>query len=343
MKRIALYGGSFNPPGAHHRAVAEALQEYFDEIHIIPCGPRKDKPFSKDIDPIYRATMVDINFRNLDKTTVELFDLEHETFTTTFELEERFSHLGELAKALEKWIHDYRNGNETLTPRNEESSISNLSDTAASSNDPTIMVQSEGESEESLSEESVRLHCTACGGSLYASPQHIGQRANCPKCGDNIVVPDTSVSERIEQIKAIMYQLVHNANTDNRTEFDDIISRFVLPKAHLWLSAVFGEEIGEKASEEYHLQMPRFAAQLFPFLKSLTEQGDVEVRVRRTEKPSKNELPFVNQAFNKMQQRVVLYSAKFYVQGSDKPPASLAAFVYVQDAFRYVGPMKALA
>ena len=31
-QRIALYGGSFNPPGSHHRRIAERLAESFDRI-----------------------------------------------------------------------------------------------------------------------------------------------------------------------------------------------------------------------------------------------------------------------------------------------------------------------
>jgi NAD kinase/nicotinic acid mononucleotide adenylyltransferase len=87
---IAIYGGSFNPPGLHHRATVEMLCRHFDEVVIVPCGPRPDKPVTNDVDPIHRAAMVDLSFRGIPKARVELFDLESQTFTRTFDLDRRF-------------------------------------------------------------------------------------------------------------------------------------------------------------------------------------------------------------------------------------------------------------
>lgn len=95
-KRIAVFGGSFNPPGLHHRNLAAELARHFDEVVIVPCGPRPDKPTNNDVDPIHRAIMNDIAFRGLDRVRLELFDLEHSTFTKTHELDEMFSPEGEV-------------------------------------------------------------------------------------------------------------------------------------------------------------------------------------------------------------------------------------------------------
>jgi NAD kinase len=95
-KRIAVFGGSFNPPGLHHRNLAAELTRHFDEVIIVPCGPRPDKPTTNDVDPIHRAIMNDIAFRGLDKVRLELFDLEHSTFTKTHELDEMFGKEGEV-------------------------------------------------------------------------------------------------------------------------------------------------------------------------------------------------------------------------------------------------------
>ncbi len=95
-RQIAIFGGSFNPPGLHHRLIAEQLEREFDEVVVVPCGPRPDKPTTNDVDPVHRAALTDISFRDLAKTRVELFDLEQATFSRTDELDARFFGHGEL-------------------------------------------------------------------------------------------------------------------------------------------------------------------------------------------------------------------------------------------------------
>lgn len=104
-KKIAIFGGSFDPPGLHHYEIAKALSEQFDEIIIVPCGPRPDKITTNDVETIHRATMVDLTFRPLKNVEVELFDLENATFTRTHDLEEKFSQRGELWHVIgTEWI-----------------------------------------------------------------------------------------------------------------------------------------------------------------------------------------------------------------------------------------------
>ena len=50
-QRIAVFGGSFNPPGKHHRLIAELLAKDFDKVLVVPCGPRPDKATTQEIDP----------------------------------------------------------------------------------------------------------------------------------------------------------------------------------------------------------------------------------------------------------------------------------------------------
>ena len=95
-RRVAIYGGSFNPPCVHHRVIVSSLTEYFDEVIVVPCGPRPDKPTTNDVAPVARAAMVDMNFGDLPKVRVELFDLEQASFTRTHELAERYSPEGEI-------------------------------------------------------------------------------------------------------------------------------------------------------------------------------------------------------------------------------------------------------
>ena len=95
-KRIAIFGGSFNPPGLHHRVIAEELSRHFDEVVVVPCGPRPDKPATNEAGTVARATMVDATFRNLRGVRVDLFDLEQATFTRTHRLEEIYRDEGEV-------------------------------------------------------------------------------------------------------------------------------------------------------------------------------------------------------------------------------------------------------
>ncbi|HYF34942.1 MAG TPA: NAD(+)/NADH kinase, partial [Prosthecobacter sp.] len=94
--RIALFGGSFNPPGLHHRAIAAALATVFDGVRVIPCGPRPDKPVTGSIPPLYRAALADLAFADLPRVEVDLFDLELATFTRTHQLQTLFESRGEV-------------------------------------------------------------------------------------------------------------------------------------------------------------------------------------------------------------------------------------------------------
>ena len=93
---IAIFGGSFNPPGVHHRTIAERLTGSYDRVVVVPCGPRPDKEVTNDVPPVYRAAMVDMTFRRLPGVRVDLLDLEASTFTRTHQLNERYRAQGEV-------------------------------------------------------------------------------------------------------------------------------------------------------------------------------------------------------------------------------------------------------
>jgi NAD kinase/nicotinic acid mononucleotide adenylyltransferase len=94
--KIAIFGGSFNPPGTHHRDVAKVLIPHFDRIIVLPCGPRPDKPTTNDVDPWHRASLADIAFKGLPKVEVDLSDLELASFTTNDQFETRYGEYGEV-------------------------------------------------------------------------------------------------------------------------------------------------------------------------------------------------------------------------------------------------------
>ncbi len=95
-KHIAVYGGSFNPPGSHHRAVVERVMRQscrlrIDEMAVVPCGPRPDKAAINDVAPVHRAVMCDLTFRGMPNVRVDLFDLESSIFTRHHQLQERYA------------------------------------------------------------------------------------------------------------------------------------------------------------------------------------------------------------------------------------------------------------
>ena len=97
-ERIAIFGGSFNPPHLSHLEAVKTLaaSNRFDEVIVVPCGPRPDKATTNDIEPIHRAAMADMTFGDIANVRVDLFDLEKDCFTRTRQLETRYGAYGDL-------------------------------------------------------------------------------------------------------------------------------------------------------------------------------------------------------------------------------------------------------
>lgn len=95
MPRIVVFGLSGNPSGLHHRLIVEALASHFDQVIVVPCGPRPDKQTTNDVTPIHRAVMADLTFGDIPNVTVDPDDLENKLFTRSAVLMDRYRHLGE--------------------------------------------------------------------------------------------------------------------------------------------------------------------------------------------------------------------------------------------------------
>lgn len=93
---VAVFGGSFNPPGLHHRRVVEQLVTMFRQVLIVPCGLRHDKETTNHIDPVHRAAMVDLTFGDMPNVEILHFDLEQDQFTPTVELDRLLASYGTL-------------------------------------------------------------------------------------------------------------------------------------------------------------------------------------------------------------------------------------------------------
>lgn len=89
-KRIALIGGSFYPPGLHHRRMVEFLlaTKMFDEVRILPCGLRLDKGLG-GVTSGDRATMLAMTFSDLPNVVLDLSDIGKTEFTRTIDLDAR--------------------------------------------------------------------------------------------------------------------------------------------------------------------------------------------------------------------------------------------------------------
>lgn len=93
--RIGIYGGSFNPPGLHHRAVVRAAANELDTTIVVPCGIRDDRPESAAIDPKLRSEMCEHTFDGMPGVELDLFDVASKEYTRSYDLYERYKSRGE--------------------------------------------------------------------------------------------------------------------------------------------------------------------------------------------------------------------------------------------------------
>jgi len=89
-KRIAIFGGSFNPPGLHHQQIVKIL-EMFDQVIIVPCGKRPDKPSANILPLEHRLAMIKLAFVEDERIKLDLNDLEQDAYTPTYQLEELYA------------------------------------------------------------------------------------------------------------------------------------------------------------------------------------------------------------------------------------------------------------
>ena len=96
QRTVAIFGGSFNPPGIHHRLIVEFLLKIYDLVLVIPCGMRPDKTKTNVIDPRNRKIMCEMVFGQMPRVILLTFDLTGGVYTPNHDLQKRLAHYGEL-------------------------------------------------------------------------------------------------------------------------------------------------------------------------------------------------------------------------------------------------------
>jgi nicotinate (nicotinamide) nucleotide adenylyltransferase len=90
-RRLAIFGGSFNPPGMHHLRIAKKLASIFDVVMVVPCGMRPDKQATNFVLPALRGQMVSLTFLNQELIMVDPVDLDNpDRFMKQHELDRHY-------------------------------------------------------------------------------------------------------------------------------------------------------------------------------------------------------------------------------------------------------------
>jgi len=87
---VAIFGGSFNPPGLHHQRIAAELTRYFDRVIVVPCGLRPDKASVDEVTIEHRKAMVNLAFGGMSGVVVDTHDLDQGVYTRTYDLQAMF-------------------------------------------------------------------------------------------------------------------------------------------------------------------------------------------------------------------------------------------------------------
>ena len=88
---LAVFGTSSNPPGLHHKNIAEHLAKEFDVVIVVPSGTREQKESLLHVPQRHRKAMASINFEGMHNVRVDYHDLDNDTFTPTWMLQERYA------------------------------------------------------------------------------------------------------------------------------------------------------------------------------------------------------------------------------------------------------------
>ena len=92
-KRIAIFGGSFNPPCRHHLQIINYIKERFDYFIVVPCGIRQDKSSMYIVSEYHKKQMLNIALTDVSDIAIDFYDLDNKVFTPTYFLQKRYKNL----------------------------------------------------------------------------------------------------------------------------------------------------------------------------------------------------------------------------------------------------------
>ena len=84
-RSLAIYGGRFNPPGLHHRRIAEAVLGHFNHLYIAPCGLYGHKVNDVTVNNSILKQMIQLGFEGLPEVEFDFSDLDFSRFTTIYD------------------------------------------------------------------------------------------------------------------------------------------------------------------------------------------------------------------------------------------------------------------
>ncbi len=115
LKKIGLFGGSFDPPHLAHRSIAEHAvnQLELDMLHVLPTGTAWHKNTKPSLSS-YRLEMTKLNFSDLPRTFIDDREIKREgpsfTIDTLNELSKQYMNASffliigqDQAQSLENW------------------------------------------------------------------------------------------------------------------------------------------------------------------------------------------------------------------------------------------------
>ncbi len=101
IRRVAVYIGSFDPPGRSHRAaVLRLLENGFDEVIVRPVAVRYGGDGPEHLASMHRAALADLTFGGLPRVSIDFSELDRGPKGDPVHLEDRYPPATELAYAV---------------------------------------------------------------------------------------------------------------------------------------------------------------------------------------------------------------------------------------------------